>query len=73
MKKLVDFRLILLLIIAAAFLHSSLQPVNMETQTFSSQNKVNFDYDRVFNVTTLPIFEEYCLEEPSPPYPLPAL
>ncbi len=71
MKIRVDFRLVLLLVIAVAFLHSSLQlHKQQEYPVIIEGNFVNFDYEEIFNVSVIP---ESCPEESSLPSPLQAL
>ena len=74
MKTRVDFRLVLLLFIAAAFLQSSLQLAHAPAKVIQiQQDTLDFNYNEIFDVPEVRIFEEYCSEESSPPCPMPAL
>ena len=77
MKQRIDFRLVILLLIAVLFMFSSLQrheqsdisPVSIDGDI------IHFDYENVFNMTNtinLPD-EEDCLPGPSAPFLLPGL
>ncbi len=71
MKKRVDFRLVLLLIIAVIFLCSAVQKSAIPIEpAVVEESFIQFDTSEIFD---LPVIESDCLEESSLPSRLPVL
>lgn len=64
----IDYRLVILLFLAFAFTFSAVQPIAIQK---SSVYFVDFDYNKVFNLTV--VSSEVCSQDTSVRYPSPAL